>query len=348
MKENNKSIVIIDPMVNVNYASFFIKGLVEKFGIHNIQFHSKPFEWINDIPNNRIMALNFIVVSGKKENKYTINFDDSYIIKEELYNWCDIYGNVNCNFEKTPKKFHSKLIALAPSFGIKTWNLPQTLFYGIHNWLKIRNQTNTRKFLGKYKKQFKERLSYSSYQQSNSDFVYNNKFIFHLSTLWYNDEWNKNDEGVNRVRANFIKACKSISEVTFEGGLATNRSNYNPVFEPVIFKGVISISDYLINIKKSILVFNTPAFWNCHGWKLGEYLSLGKAIISTPLSNDLPSPLIHGEHIHYVSDDIEEMKKAILLIVNDIEYRKKLESGARTYWEKYGTYTKSIELLGIY
>jgi glycosyltransferase involved in cell wall biosynthesis len=88
-------------------------------------------------------------------------------------------------------------------------------------------------------------------------------------------------------------------------------------------------------------------FWDCHGWKLGEYLALGKAIISTPISNDLPLSLVHGENIHIVENNFEEIRKAIILIIKDDEYRHKLEKGAHLYWEKYGTPSKSLELLGL-
>ena len=94
------------------------------------------------------------------------------------------------------------------------------------------------------------------------------------------------------------------------------------------------------------MVFNTPAFWNCHGWKLAEYLALGKAIVSTDLSNDLPAPLVNGENIHITDNSQEAIGKSILFIMNNIEYRDKLGNNARRYWEKYGTPVKSLELLG--
>jgi hypothetical protein len=40
--------VIIDPLVNIYYASFYIQGLFDKYGRKNIIFNSKPFENIKD------------------------------------------------------------------------------------------------------------------------------------------------------------------------------------------------------------------------------------------------------------------------------------------------------------
>ena len=94
-------------------------------------------------------------------------------------------------------------------------------------------------------------------------------------------------------------------------------------------------------------MFNTPAFWDCHGWKLGEYLALGKCIVSTKLSNDLPYPLEHGVNIHLVENTEEAMREAIEYIISHPDYRHKLERGAREYWEKWGTPAASLNLLGI-
>ena len=104
---------------------------------------------------------------------------------------------------------------------------------------------------------------------------------------------------------------------------------------------------WLEKTKRSAVVFNTPAFWNCHGWKLGEYLALGKCIISTKLSNDLPYPLEHGKNIHYVEASQSSIQEAIEYILAHPSYRRKLEQGAKTYWNQYGTPEAALRLLGI-
>jgi hypothetical protein len=335
--------VIIDPITNVYYSAFYIKALQDRFGKRNVLFKSTPFHDLSQ----RVDNFNFVIVNNGFETKYSIHFDDPYTIKEELYDWCDVYGNVNTNLALTPEKFHAKLISLVPSFGIRLWDLPQTMLYALLNGVKVVGDTNIQKFFGKYKRHYQLRLPYDCYETREDSFC-SKKYVFHLSTLWYSNAENKNDENVNLVRANFIRACKSIDSIDFEGGFSkTSTSTLNDLFSPLIYSDFIPFSVYLEKIKASILVFNTPAFWNCHGWKLGEFLCLGKAIISTALYNDLPAPLIHGVHIHYVNDDQESMREAILLIVNNYHYRTTLEIGARKYWEEYGTPDKSLMLLGV-
>jgi glycosyltransferase involved in cell wall biosynthesis len=105
--------------------------------------------------------------------------------------------------------------------------------------------------------------------------------------------------------------------------------------------------EWLEKTKQSAVVFNTPAFWNCHGWKLGEYLALGKCIVSTKLQNDLPFPLEHGKNIHFVENNQDAMGEAIEYIISHPDYRQKLESGARAYWDAYGSPIAALKLLGV-
>lgn len=74
---------------------------------------------------------------------------------------------------------------------------------------------------------------------------------------------------------------------------------------------------------------------------------MGKCIVSTRLSNDLPVPLEHGKSIHFVENDKEAIKEAVQYIVSHPNYREKLEQGARAYWEQYGSPVASLRLLGV-
>ena len=344
-----KSQVIVDPSVNILYASFYIEGLYKIYGRRNVKFSSKPFVSLS--LESRMAAFPFVVIKDGKTTKYIISFYDSYKIIEELYHWCDVYGSVNANFNLTPKQYHPKLVSLAPSFGIRVWGIANTILFAFSNLVKTTRYTREsfsyRKFLGKYKRMYTLRLPYKSYEKSRTIDI-KNDYIFFLSTLWYNDEWNKNDEGVNKTRANFIRACKDIKTIDFEGGMVSSKlsQSSNRLFADCLYHKTIAMKTWLYKTCKSFVVFNTPAFWNCHGWKLAEYLALGKAIVSTDLSNDLPAPLINGENIHITDNSQEAIGEAITFIMNNIEYRDKLGNNARRYWEKYGTPVKSLELLG--
>lgn len=173
-------------------------------------------------------------------------------------------------------------------------------------------------------------------------------YIFFCSTLWYSNEWNQNDAGVNLRRAKFIRVCKSMGEVRFEGGFVDQPGRSSKeLFADCMSAKAYKYHDWIRNTQKSALVFNTPAFWYCHGWKLGEYLALGKAIISTPLSNDLPCPLEHGVNIHFVENNMESIREGVKYVISHPEYRRRLEQGAIEYWQKFGSPRQVMKCLNV-
>ena len=92
--------------------------------------------------------------------------------------------------------------------------------------------------------------------------------------------------------------------------------------------------DYLKRIKRSELVFNTPSVHDCHGWKLGEYLAMGKAIISTPISNALPAELVDRQHL-YIVNNPEDMTNAVQMLLSDKEKMNYLREQASLYYSQY-------------
>lgn len=336
--ETEKLKVIIDKKCDIVYASFYILGLRDLYGAKNVRFEDLALN------ANTCDNLCFVIQKENQEKRYAISLSDGYQIAEKLYSWSDVYGSVNANFSKTPQEFHDKLVPLCPSFGVRIWNMPQTVFHALKNVSVAK--VSTRKFFGKYKRQL-ERMTYDDYL---SPYLLNrdDNYIFFLSTLWYSDEWNRNDEGVNARRSSFIRASREVDEVVFEGGLVSQGKGRSSeeLFSDCLCDAV-SLKEWMDKTKQSALVFNTPAFWDCHGWKLGEYLAMGKCIVSTPLSNDLPEALEHGKNIHYVENNQDAMREAVRYIIKNPDYRMKLEQGTRAYWEKYGSPIASLRLLGI-
>lgn len=351
--------VIIDPRSSYSYGSFYLYGLIQLFGRKAIRFSMQPFESLKEPGWN----FRFVIQEEKIVKRYFIHTNDSYHIDKENYEWCDVYGHVNANFEYYPSEKYPKIISLVPSFGLRALSLVDTFWVALicfikayksithrQEWNKYKNRAeintfaNIKHHFGRFYKSYKNRLPYSYYQ---NDEIVNTNEVFFLSTLWYDHPDNQNDKGVNLRRAYFIRAVKSIPSISFSGGLLADNTSSKDKFADVLASSRMSFSDWVYATKMSLLVFNTPAFWDCHGWKLGEYLAMGKCMISTALSNDLPAPLIHGKHIHYVENTPESMQEAIEYIHSHPEYRQQLEQGAIEYWKEYGTPIKSLQLLGI-
>lgn len=332
--------VIIDPEDDIQYMSFYIKGLIDRFGSSNVGFNRRAFEELS-AADRATRTMRFIIKEGTLEKRYTIDTNDSYRINESLYDWSNVYGSVNTNWAKTPENRQSKLVSLCPSFAIRythpllAW---PTAAIGV-----IRTSRPKRKYLGCWRRML-QRPQLKDYKHQPA----HDHYIFHLSTLWQSDEWNRNNEGVNLRRAYFIRACRGLKlDTLFEGGLVASPNNPSASLFSDCLASRLSGHICLTKTKESTLVFNTPAYWDCHGWKLGEYMALGKAILSTPLSNDLPAPLVHGQHIHITGTTQEEITEAIIYMLSHPDYRNLLETNIYNYWQQYGTPEASLKLLGI-
>lgn len=80
--------VFIDPKVNIHYGSFYLQGLMDKFGKENVEFDRSNFGKLND----NQMCMNFVVSSNNVERRYTIDFNDFSTVKAQEYEWLMCMG----------------------------------------------------------------------------------------------------------------------------------------------------------------------------------------------------------------------------------------------------------------
>jgi glycosyltransferase involved in cell wall biosynthesis len=154
----------------------------------------------------------------------------------------------------------------------------------------------------------------------------------------------KKESTTNTNRLAFIKACKLISGIQFEGGFAPRQKKDIKGFDEHTVTKWFPQNKYIKKTKQSAVVFNTPAVYNCHGWKLGEFLALGKAIITTPIINVLPENLTHHNNV-FVVNDPKELRSAIEYVLSNKEFKNLLEENAYAYYCKHLQPSRVIEKL---
>ncbi len=337
--------IFIDPRTRVSYASFYIQGLYELYGKQQVQFDMAYFKSLKQTSaeNDFDQYFAFVVVTGGAVLKrIIIDFRDKDSISNNALVWCNVYGKINLNrqakdFQNATTEQQKKIEAIGPNFGIRIWSDFGTVALLVKNYLKCFRYlpVSFRVFLAGYNWQLK-RSPLHHYTISRSTQGY----VFFISSL-YKEAHNNI---VNSYRAKFIRACKSTG-VNFEGGLLA-RPNH-PGFEDykdVITDTYVESKEYIEKIKQSAVVFNTPAVWNCHGWKLGEYLAMGKAIISTPLINEMPFNFGDDKHICIVHSE-KDIQQAVEKITANDEYRTRLESNAKTYYSNFLSPEKVVKRL---
>ena len=326
--------VYIDPRTNIVYASYYIHGLYEMAGKSNVRFSLKPFK---DLPKTNGIEdfdhyFSFTIHQNSKVLKVVIDFRDKAHLNQTALSWCDVYGKVNYNQAEIDhtglsQSDSSKIMPVGTNFGVKLWNPFLSGYHLVRNYLRCRFSPGVSfsSFFQGYLWQMK-RAGIRDYEPKETE----KDYVFFISTLWKND---KNNDECNRLRAQYIRNCRSLN-LTFEGGLFTENINGQNGYSDIVTNQFVHHTDFIANIKKSTVVFSTPAVWGCHGWKLGEFLAMGKAIISSSFQNEMPEPLKHGENIHFVANE-QELREAVQKITTDKAYRETLQKGATTYYQQY-------------
>lgn len=336
--------VIIDPRVRFNYASWYILGIINTFGGGAVEYNVKPFKYIrfgNEADLNSGLA--FVVKSkfnATEQYKIFIDFEDVAKVFQDRYDWADVYGKVNPTDEQVAN--YPRLMAIGPQFGITLYSLPQVMALCLTNYFKgyKYNSLSIKHYLKDYLYTIVRRRRITDYVTSCD---VRDNYAFHASTLWYNRFARTH---TNRYRGEFLRALKKAGVET-EGGLyylgesyailreMPDYARYKTEYKDFIFEKRLSPNRYIRKTQESFVVFNTPSVCECHGWKLAEYLCMGKAIISTPLTRVMPGEgLIHGRNVHIVNNEAEIIQ-AVLRLRDDKEYRHTLENGAREYYERY-------------
>lgn len=132
--------IVIDPRSDILYSSYYISAIIDFFGSGNVSFNREPFRTFNVSHKNGFPNLNFVISKEKEEDiRYSIQINDSWRIDEAIYDWCTIYGHVNARLNETPLEQYTKLVPLAPSFGIGFLSVFQTLKLSMQNLIQLKN-----------------------------------------------------------------------------------------------------------------------------------------------------------------------------------------------------------------
>jgi hypothetical protein len=316
---------VVYPAFNALYYSFYLAGLRE---VRAVRYRRGAF------PAFGHHALAF--ETGEPPVRILISASDGPVLQSAALAWCHVYGKINLDPSQVPAEHAARCLAIGPSFPVRLWGPPAAFARGLANLARCRGRVESpREHFANFWRQYVYRLPLAAYEPVPGEAGY----VFTASTLW------KKEAATNRYRASFVEACRSLHGLEVEGGFAPRRGTLVPGFEHVTASRRYPPAEYLAKTKRSTVVFNTPAVASCHGWKLGEFLALGKAIVSTAPARALPAPLEHGVHLHYVDGSVAAIRSAVERIVADADYRRRLEENARAYYLRYLSPTRVLERL---
>ena len=334
MTSNIKKI-IIDPRCRINYSSYYIEGLRNLFGSRMIEY--RCLQDFNTLPSGG-MAVK--IVADGVEKRVFFDCWDGDSINEDMYQWADAYGKVNLRPDDSQR---DKVVPMGPNFGISLWNPVSTMIKGVEHYRIIKRDCGGRfkqplkSFIRDYAYMFVRRKRYGYYHRLSDE--EQQGYFFSMSTLWWGD---LSINTTNRYRGDFMRLCKKHMD-SFEGGFvyipAAEKeskvySNYQQEYSDMIYQSRLSMAEYDKRNRMSWFVFSTPSVIGCHGWKLGEFLCEGKAIVSTPLNNVMPGNFENGVHYLEVTSP-QEMEEAIIRLRDDANLVKQLKRNAWDYFNEW-------------
>jgi hypothetical protein len=295
----------IDPRFafRAEYYTYVIRGLAEVLGNARLRFGA-----VDVPPTARPReGCALVVRADDRVRRVFVSTGDHSDVDADMLAWADVYGKVNLALEEPTDE---RLRAIGPVFGIRIWGPMARYRIAARLW---RGGVPLGAAIHQMHFQGRGRAPIEQYVARTSDPGY----LFFAAR-----RWGPKHPEPDPPRERFIAAAQALPGVHFEGGFFDGER--------------VALGDYLERTARSAAVFNCPAVHGCLGWKLGEFLALGKAIISTPLSRRLPAPLVHGEHLHVVDEaDDASLRDALERITTDHEYRRHLERGARRWYEHH-------------
>jgi hypothetical protein len=312
----------IYPAYNARYYAHLAVALEEVVGAGSFRYT------LNQFPRLGPDCFAFRVVGPGISRNFYIHAQDPPEIDPVGLGWCDIFGKVNLPIGSVVPK----VVPIGPTFPFRASSHTRAFLRGLRTYWLGRGHTHPfRRHLNNHRGQAVTRFDEHDYRPAEC----RPNYVFFNASVWEGE-----DEG-NAARARFVEACRTTPGVEFEGGLFP-RDARGPGQEPWAaaewgqYLGPrYSAAENLRRSRESVLTMNNPSSMNCHSWRFAEQLALGKAIVSTPLRREVPVPLVHGKHLHFVDGSTESFRAAIALIAGDDEYRRLLERNARAYYDAY-------------
>jgi hypothetical protein len=163
-------------------------------------------------------------------------------------------------------------------------------------------------------------------------------FVFFSARIW------KKELEANRIRAEFIKFCKSESRIKFEGGFISRIDGDNMGFESEINERQYSARMFSKLSARSKVVLNNPAVGGAVSWRLAEYLNQGLFVLSFPFKIELPEDFVNQENIHFI-DSTYEYKAVFDIILESPDYHKKVSKNGKKYFDSFCTPQKQAQYI---
>ena len=171
--------------------------------------------------------------------------------------------------------------------------------------------------------------------------VKSNKIIFSVNMHDPFDNPNRSQENIDRrielieQRANIVRALRKEFPKQFIGGVKDNATarKFSPdciLQDPDFFKK----ENYIQNLQQAAIGISSQGLFNSIGGKFGEYIALGKAIVTTPLDYFQGEGLIEGVNF-LAGNTVDKMVEHCVSLINTPELLTQMSEKNQWYYQSY-------------
>jgi hypothetical protein len=163
--------------------------------------------------------------------------------------------------------------------------------------------------------------------------------VMFSSRLWgessgIDEEWNKERRYINHMRIDILRQLKSRNDIRFVGGLTDSELSREMAPDLIIPAELTRRSTYLKQMKKADICIGSMGLFESIGWKTGEYVAAGKAIINERFHYEVPGNFEEGKH-YLGFDTAQECIRAVETLLEDPQRVYQMKKTNEKYYKNY-------------
>jgi hypothetical protein len=156
--------------------------------------------------------------------------------------------------------------------------------------------------------------------------------ILFQTRVWSPAEISENAHEINGERVALVRALRKAFGSRFQGGLVPT-SYASEHYPDEISRHSSKSSQYAKWGRKTLIGVNTEGLHHSLAFKLSEYLAGSKCVVSCPLRNELPAPLIEDQH-YLVFRTPEQCVDRCARLLDDRKLAASLREEAWNYYRR--------------
>jgi hypothetical protein len=254
-------------------------------------------------------------------------------------NWID--GSLNKNFEHFSKYKGNYYFKRSFTPSLQSFNQDLSIHpFGFNFYLSHNNpfRNSVMQMILKYRISMKDFESTPAFYFKKSKINKTKKRVIFFTRLWdprIEKNINKQElDTLNNTRISIIETCKREFSNYFIGGLEHSAFSKKMAAGLVAPRKYTARKNYLSMVNDSSIAIATTGLHGSIGWKMAEYVALGKAIISEPLNFELPGNFSNKDNFLEFTDT-QSLCEQIEKLLSSPSQTKQIQENNFIYGKKY-------------